>query len=227
MITQSLLKIMSISLFPESIQDNYEILEYRNGISILKHAYPDEWKDLINLLDSFVLRRSEILTPGGRKSSIADNLDGFLYNRGWNETEFDVDIRLREIAFIRETDYKGTSIIKEDIKDDVTLDVPTHKIDCFKNKVAIEVEWNNKDPFFDRDLNNFRLLFDLDAIAVGVIITRSSGLQTIFNELGKGSSYGASTTHMGKLESKLFGKGSGGCPVIAIGITANVYDDQS
>ena len=24
---------MSISLFPESIQDNYEILEYKNGIS--------------------------------------------------------------------------------------------------------------------------------------------------------------------------------------------------
>lgn len=223
----TLTNFMSISLFPESIQDNYEILEYRNGISILKHAYPKEWLDLITLLDSFVLKRSEILTPGGRKSSIADKLDGFLYSRGWNETEFDVDIRLREIAFIRETDHKGKSKIREDVKDDVTLDVPTHKIDCFKNKVAIEVEWNNKDPFFDRDLNNFRLLFDLDAIAVGVIITRASELQTVFNQLGKGDSYGASTTHMGKLESKLFGKGSGGCPVIAIGITTKVYDELS
>lgn len=215
---------MSISLFPLSIQNNYEILEYRNGISILKHAYPNEWRDLIELLDSFVLKRSEILMPGGRKSSIAEKLDSFLYHREWNETEFDVDIRLREIAFIKETDQKGKPKIREDVKNDVTLEVPTHKIDCFKNKVAIEVEWNNKDPFFDRDLNNFRLLFDLDAIAVGVIITRSSDLQSIFNELGKGNSYGASTTHMGKLESKLFGKGSGGCPVIAIGITANVYD---
>jgi len=33
-------------------------------------------------------------------------------------------------------------------------------VDCFKNRVAIEVEWNNKDPFYDRDLNNFRLLYD-------------------------------------------------------------------
>lgn len=218
---------MSTSLFPQSIQDDYEILEYRNGISILKHAYPNEWRDLIDLLDSFVLKQSEILTPGGRKSSIADKLDGFLYDRGWNETEFDVDIRLREFAFVRETDHRGRSRINQNLKHDVTLEVPTHKIDCFKNKVAIEVEWNNKDPFFDRDLNNFRLLFDLDAIAVGVIITRSSELQSIFNDLGKGDSYGASTTHMGKLESKLFGKGSGGCPVIAIGITASVYDDRS
>ena len=31
---------------------------------------------------------------------------------------------------------------------------PTHKVDCFKNKVALEIEWNNKDPFYDRDLNN-------------------------------------------------------------------------
>ena len=218
---------MSTSLFPQSIQDDYEILEYRNGISILKHAYPNEWRDLIDLLDSFVLKQSEILTPGGRKSSIADKLDGFLYDRGWNETEFDVDIRLREFAFVRETDHRGRSRINQNLKNDITLEVPTHKIDCFKNKVAIEVEWNNKDPFFDRDLNNFRLLFDLDAIAVGVIITRSSELQSIFNDLGKGDSYGASTTHMGKLESKLFGKGSGGCPVIAIGITASVYDDRS
>ena len=215
---------MSISLFPRYIQDNYEILEYRNGISILKHAYPDEWDDLINLLDSFVLQRSDILTPGGRKSNIADKLDGFLYSRGWNETQFDVDIRLQETSFIKDSG-RGRSITRR--QEPVIVDVPTHKIDCFKNKVAIEVEWNNKDPFFDRDLNNFRLLFDLDAIAVGVIITRSSELQNIFNELGKGDSYGASTTHMGKLESKLFGKGSGGCPVIAIGITSRVYDDRS
>ena len=31
---------------------------------------------------------------------------------------------------------------------------------------------NNKDPFYDRDLNNFKLLFDLRAISVGIIITR-------------------------------------------------------
>gem|GEM_PF-3417229 len=31
-------------------------------------------------------------------------------------------------------------------------------------------EWNKKDPFFDRDLNNFRLLFDLRAVSVGIIV---------------------------------------------------------
>ena len=29
------------------------------------------------------------------------------------------------------------------------------------------MEWNNKDPFFDRDLNNFRLLFELALYKLG------------------------------------------------------------
>jgi hypothetical protein len=36
------------------------------------------------------------------------------------------------------------------------IPVPTHKIDNFKNRIGLEVEWNNKTEFYDRDLNNFR-----------------------------------------------------------------------
>jgi hypothetical protein len=43
-----------------------------------------------------------------------------------------------------------------------------------------------------------------------VIITRSDELQEVFNKLGKGSSYGASTTHMGKLLPRIQGGGAGG-----------------
>ena len=81
--------------------------------------------------------------------------------------------------------------------DGIGKDAPTHKIDNFKNRVGVEVEWNNKDPFFDRDLNNFRLLHQLDVLSVGVIITRLWELQEEFKELGKGASYGMNTTHFG------------------------------
>jgi hypothetical protein len=47
--------------------------------------------------------------------------------------------------------------------------------------------------FYDRDLNNFRLLRGLRVLSVGVIITRLSELQAVFDRLGKGSAYGAST----------------------------------
>ncbi len=67
---------------------------------------------------------------------------------------------------------------------------PTHKVDCYIGRVALEVEWNNKDPLYDRDLNNFRLLFELRAIDVGVIVTRSDELQEIFADLGRAQASG-------------------------------------
>ena len=85
--------------------------------------------------------------------------------------------------------------------------------------MALEIEWNNKDPFFDRDLNNFRLLFDLRVISVGIIITRCDELQNIFDQLGRGKSYGASTTHMSKLLPKIEGGGGAGCPLLVFGIS--------
>jgi len=106
-------------------------------------------------------------------------------------------------------------------------DSPTHKVDCYKNHVALEVEWNNKDPFFDRDLNNFRLLYDLRTVDVGIIITRCDELQEIFKSLNRGSSYGASTTHMSKLLPKIEGGGAGGCPVVVFGLSAKLYDPNS
>lgn len=193
-----------ITLLPKEIRDTYEIHTIHHPLVILKTAYPNEWNDLIDLLLDFKLYKSDILAKGGRKSPIANKLDSFLYKRGWEEKQFHTKI-----------DVDGNQI-----------DVPTHKIDCFKNKIGIEIEWNNKDPFFDRDLNNFRLLFDLKALNVGVIITRSSDLQTIFKSLSKGDSYGSSTTHMGKLIPRIDGGGAAGCPVVAFGITEKRYDDQ-
>lgn len=88
------------------------------------------------------------------------------------------------------------------------------------------MEWNNKDPFFDRDLNNFRLLFELRAIHAGVIITRSWELQEIFKLLGKGTSYGKATTHHEKLWSKIEGGGGGGCPVLTFAIRPALFVDD-
>jgi hypothetical protein len=112
------------------------------------------------------------------------------------------------------------------IVDDVRMESPTHKVDCYKNHVALEVEWNNKDPFYDRDLNNFRLLFDLRAVSVGLIFTRCDELQGEFDKLGRGKSYGNSTTHMSKLLPRIVGGGGAGCPIIVIGIRAQLLVDE-
>lgn len=194
---------MAIDSLPSFIKDNYLHLEVNHATAILKNDFPAEWADMVDMLTNFRLRRSEVLAPGGRKTTIASQLDERLYALGWEEKQF------------------RTSIII----DGHERYTPTHKVDCYKNRVAIEIEWNNKDPFFDRDLNNFRLLFERDAISVGVIITRSTELQDIFNSLGKGASYGSSTTHWQKLIPRIHGGGAGGCPVLALGITKSLYDE--
>lgn len=57
----------------------------------------------------------------------------------------------------------------------------SHEIDHIRStplgKVALEIEWNNKDPFFDRDLENFQRLHAQSAISVGILITRGASLQ--------------------------------------------------
>jgi hypothetical protein len=193
---------MSLDLFPEAVLRKFEIVESHHAASILHTDLRLEWDDLIAMLAQFTLRRSDILTPGGGKSPISRGINGFFYSRQWKEHEFKIEVKADEA---------------------VTL-APTHHVDYFRNRVAIETEWNNKDPFFDRDLTTFRLLFELNVLSVGAIITRASELQDIFDELGRGRSFGNSTTHMGKLIPKLSNRASGGCPVLAFGIKKSAYD---
>lgn len=47
----------------------------------------------------------------------------------------------------------------------------------------MEIEWNNKDPFYDRDLENFKRLHADGAISVGIIITRGRSLHENMREL--------------------------------------------
>lgn len=196
---------MSIEiLVPANVRGRFDVREWRNGLAVLHTAHRAAWEDIIAVLNDFKLPASEIVAAGGSKSPIAKRVDEKLYSLGWQEKK-----------------YSTATIV-----DDVRYDAPTHKVDCVKGRVALEVEWNNKDPFYDRDLNNFRQLFDLRAIDVGVIITRATELQEIFNALGKGSSYGNSTTHLEKLLPRLEGGGGGGCPVVVFAITKACYIDD-
>ncbi|MCE4147928.1 MULTISPECIES: BglII/BstYI family type II restriction endonuclease [Bacillus amyloliquefaciens group] len=192
---------MGIELLPQSIREKYEVYEWRHACAILKNDFPNEWNDIINVLESFRLNKSDIVKAGGRKSPVSNKIDNFLYSLDWVEKSFDTKVLIDE--------QKHTT--------------PTHKIDCLKNRIALEIEWNNKDPFFDRDLNNFRLLFELRAISVGIIITRCTELQALFNLLGKGKSYGSSTTHISKLLPRIEGGGGGGCPILVFGISEKLY----
>jgi len=192
---------MSLEHVPSFLRDNYEVHEWRHAAVILSGDFASEWADIVSVLTEFRLYRAEIVKPGGRKSGVSTRIDEALTKLGWEEQCFETKI----------------------VVDDTEIESPTHKVDCYKNGIGLEIEWNNKDPFYDRDLNNFRLLFDLRTVHVGVIVTRSDELQDIFDQLGRGESYGASTTHMSKLLPRLEGGSGGGCPILVLGITKRLY----
>lgn len=183
------------------ILDNYDVTERHHAAALLAEDFPDELEDLIAVLNGFRLKGS-YLVAGGNKSPIALALDAAFSGRGWHEKAFDIEVTV-----------DGTPTL-----------APTHHVDYFKNRVAVETEWNNKDPFFDRDLTTFRLLHEYNVASLGVIITRADELQQLMNELGRGSSYGQSTTHWSKLTPRLANRVSGGCPVLAFGIKRSLYD---
>jgi len=187
---------------PPLIEQNYEVHEWKHAIAILRTDFPDEWNDIVAVLSEFRVARSHITEGGGSRSRVAQALDGAFSDRGWTEKRWETKI----------------------VVDETSLESPTHKVDCYKNRIALEIEWSNKDPFFDRDLNNFRLLFDLRAISVGIIITKADELRTTFSELGIYRKYGASTTWMSKLLPRIAGGGGGGCPLLIFGITRKLYD---
>ena len=196
---------MGISLIASALRKKFHIEERLHACALLKTDFPSEWKDILDCLGAFVLKKSQVVAPGGGKTDISSGIDEFLNARGWAERSFDTAI----------------------VVDGVAKETPTHKIDNFKNRVGMEVEWNNKDPFFDRDLNNFRLLHELEVLSVGVIMTRLWELQKEFDRLGKGKSYGMSTTHFGKLLPKVNGGGAGGCPLLLIGMGFACYDPNA
>lgn len=115
---------MGIYLLPQFIRDNYEVYEWKHACAILERDFHSEWRDIIDLLSNFSLCKSWISVGGGQKSKVAQAIDNFLIARGWVEKEFATSLRV----------------------DEHVMESPTHKIDCYKNRIALEIEWNIKTP---------------------------------------------------------------------------------
>ena len=190
---------------PIAIRERYEVFDWRNAIAILSTVHNGDFAEVLDVLGRFELLHSSVAAGGGNKSNIAKFIDGELACYGWVEKGFETEI----------------------IVDGRPAPSPTHKVDCFKGRTALEVEWNNKDPFFDRDLNNFRLLYDLRIIDAGIIVTRSTALEETLKAVGRSATtYGKATTHTEKLLPKIVGGGAGGCPVLVFGIGPKAYRDD-
>jgi len=136
----------------------FQIEYHSHARAILTHDFPDAILELCAALDVLTIPIEEIVAGGGGEAKGTQRLRRSLSHLGWPKTTFTV----RKI--INGVEREAVSHIVDHCR---TFDAGV---------VALEIEWNNKDPFFDRDLENFKRLHADGAISVGVLVTRGRSL---------------------------------------------------
>jgi hypothetical protein len=141
-------------------------IEYRSHAeAILGVDFPVALLELERALGSLAIPIDEIVRSGGGETKGTQRLRRSLTQLGWDKGVFEIKKTINEQVF----------------------ESQTHIIDHVKHfdagTVVLEIEWNNKDPFFDRDLENFKRLHAEGAISVGIIVTRGTDMQEKMRDL--------------------------------------------
>ncbi len=138
----------------------FDVQFVSHASGILVQDFPAAITELQDALIDLELPITEIIGSGGGETKFTQRLRKTLAGKDWKKHEF---------------------IVTKTV-DGVPRESTSHEVDHvrrFKNVgvIAMEIEWNNKDPFFDRDLENFKRLHAEGAISVGVLVTRGASLQ--------------------------------------------------
>lgn len=137
----------------------FDIQALHHAEAILTHDMPEALRDIEAVLGGLRIPVAELVAGGGGEAKLTQRLRKAFADRGWKKKKIELKKTVdgREVASL------------------------SHEIDHVKafsgHLIALEVEWNNKDPFFDRDLENYKRLHADNAISVGIIITRGASLQ--------------------------------------------------
>ena len=153
-------------MFERLRRAGFDVLVRNHAAAILSVDFPDETTQLIEALLAVRIPASELVASGGGEAASTQRLRRQLSELGWRKHNFRIETTLDGMPL-----GDGTS----------------HEIDHVKSAsegtLALETEWNNKDPFFDRDLENFQRLHAQTIISAGVIVTRGSALQLSLTQI--------------------------------------------
>lgn len=145
-------------MFERIKKKGFEVMARHHAEAILIHDMPEAITLLEKALLDVKIPVRELIAGGGGEGKGTQRLRNALSDSGWKKHRFEI----RKIV---------DGVEKESI---------SHEIDHVKEfqsgVFAVEIEWNNKDPFFDRDLENFKRLHADGVISIGAIITRGKSL---------------------------------------------------
>lgn len=207
-------------VLPADVLRRYTFAETRNAAKILHATNLDAFAQFVEALREFHLTHNDLVTPGGQESDLAARMNNGFRSRGWREARVDTLVRLSLTLSPWGTDTaKLPSSITETIN-------RGYKVDNFRGRVALDVEWNAKDGNLDRDISAYRALYDAALIDMGVLISRTLSLRDLARKVGlergmpvekaKRLLNTTTTTNDVKLIPRLTRGDAGGCPVLAI-----------
>jgi hypothetical protein len=149
-------------MFDSIIARGFQIRFESHARAILGADFPSAIGELEQALAAATIPIEEIVAGGGGEARGTQRLRRSLAAKGWRKMQFKVEKRINDIP--RESQSHEVDHVRE------------FEVDGRITRIALEIEWNNKDPFFDRDLENFKRLHADGAISVGVVITRGRTL---------------------------------------------------
>lgn len=225
--------VVPTGTLPPALEKKYEVRSFRNAVSLLLGAWPNEAAELFKALGDFEISVSDILKKGGNKSEVAKKLEAILHPLGWNETRISGDLLVRRRSRQLNVGKRSPKFLPVDDTSILKNFLDGHQIDFVKGRVAFDLEWNSKDQTFDRDLYAMRAFYECGIIDVGIILTRATNLSEMLAEIASRvdsvksfkEKYGASTTWMGKLDYRVNAGRAGGCPILALGFKEPVFSD--
>jgi hypothetical protein len=239
-------------MFDLLLADGFQVEFHSHAKAILTGDFPQVANQLEEILRTATIPIEEIIGSGGGETKGTQRLRRALHDHGWRKHKFEIQRTIDGVA--RES-------ISHEVDHIARFDAGT---------VALEIEWNNKDPFFDRDLENYKRLHADGAISLGVLITRGASLQDQMRAMVlkfaaenaiNGSAdlariglsptrrqlaeyerrqhagipfseawatafvqdkFGAATTHWRKLEDRVHRGVGNPCPLLLIGLPANL-----
>jgi hypothetical protein len=147
----------------------YEVRFLSHAEAILRHDFPEVEVELEASLVDFRIPIAEIIGSGGGEAAGTQRLRRSLAGRHWVKTNFELVKTINGVP--RESISHEVDHVRRFEREEGSL------------AIAMEIEWNNKDPFFDRDLENFKRLHTEGGISVGIILTRGTSLQNNMRDL--------------------------------------------
>ncbi|HWA92878.1 MAG TPA: BglII/BstYI family type II restriction endonuclease [Rhizomicrobium sp.] len=138
----------------------FQIRFLSHARAILTVDFPQVLQELADALATLTIPIEELVGSGGGESKGTQRLRRALASRAWTKKRFEI-----------------TKTINGEPRESTSHEMDHVREIAERGIVALEIEWNNKDPFFDRDLENFKRVHAEGAISVGIIITRGSSLQ--------------------------------------------------